>query len=82
LNSGRLSPFAAYYFTRNRCHNALKFTPAWHKLITTGWLLIFLGRRLLATLKYWPGLKTFLLIEKAVLAGFFDGWRGKRGKVY
>jgi GT2 family glycosyltransferase len=82
LNSGRLSPFAAYYFTRNRCHNVLKFTPAWYKPVSTGWLLIFLLRRLLATFKYWPGFNTFVLIELAVLAGFFDGWRGKRGKVY
>lgn len=82
LNSGRLSPFAAYYFTRNRCYNALKFAPAWYKPVTAVWLLIFLVRRLLAPLKYWPGLKTFFLIQQAVLTGFVDGWRGKRGKVY
>jgi len=82
LNSGRLSPFAAYYYTRNRCHNALKFASARHKPITAAWLLIFLMRRLLAPFKYWSDLKTFISIEQAVLVGFFDGWRGKRGKVY
>jgi hypothetical protein len=82
LNSSRLSPFAAYYYTRNCCHNALKFTPGWHKPITTGWLLLFLLRRLLAPLKYWPGFKALAQIEQAVLTGFFDAWRGKRGKVY
>lgn len=82
LNSGRLSPFAAYYYTRNRCHNALKFASARHKPITAAWLLIFLMRRLLAPFKYWSDLKTFISIEQAVLVGFVDGWRGKRGKVY
>lgn len=82
LNSSRLSPFAMYYYTRNYIHYFLKFTPIWYKPVITLWLLVFLMRRLLATVKYWPGWATFVQVEQATLAGFFDGWRGQRGKVY
>lgn len=82
LNSGSLSPFAAYYYTRNNIHFFLKFSPTWYKPVTTVLLFLFLTRRLLATVKYWPGLDRFVQIEKATLAGFSDAWRGKRGKVY
>ncbi len=82
LDSQRMSPFAAYYFTRNYIHYFLKFSPLWYKPITALFLFAFLMRRLLATIKYWPGFKAFWDIEKATLAGFFDAWRGKRGRVY
>lgn len=82
LNSSKASALAMYYFTRNNIYYFLKFAPVWYKPIITGWLLVFLMRRLLATIKYWPGFQRFLQVEMATLAGFWDGWRGKRGRVY
>jgi GT2 family glycosyltransferase len=82
LNSQSLSPFAAYYFTRNYTHYFFKFAPIWYKPVVALFLLLFLMRRLLATIKYWPGFAAFVDIEKATLAGFFDACRGIRGQVY
>jgi hypothetical protein len=82
LHSQRLSPFAAYYFTRNYIYYFFKYTPAWYKPVTVLLMVLFLIRRLMAAIKYWPGLKTYIEINKATFAGFFDACRGKRGKVY
>ncbi|RME69601.1 MAG: glycosyltransferase family 2 protein [Chloroflexi bacterium] len=82
LNSQRMSPFAAYYFTRNYVHYFLRFSPRWYRPGIALFLFLFLIRRLLAPIKYWPGKKDFRRIEQATLAGFWDGWRGVRGQVY
>jgi hypothetical protein len=82
MHTQRMSPFAMYYYTRNCIHYFLKFAPAWYKPVTALLSLLFLGRRLLATVKYWPGWAAFVQVERAALIGFYDAWRGKRGKVY
>ncbi|GIK39955.1 MAG: hypothetical protein BroJett011_37880 [Chloroflexota bacterium] len=82
LSSQRMSPLAMYYYTRNCIHYFFKFAPAWYKPVTAVLSLLFLSRRLLATIKYWPGLAMFVWVGQAALIGFFDAWRGKRGKVY
>ncbi|MBE7473836.1 MAG: glycosyltransferase family 2 protein [Anaerolineales bacterium] len=82
LNSNRMSPFALYYYTRNYIYYFLKFAPAGYRLVTAIWLLVFMLKRLLATVRYWPGFTMFIRLEQAALAGCFDGWRAKRGKVY
>lgn len=82
LSSQRMSPLAMYYYTRNCIHYFLKFAPVWYKPVTAVLTLLFLARRLVATIKYWPGLAMFVWVGQAALIGFFDAWRGKRGKVY
>jgi GT2 family glycosyltransferase len=82
LNSSRMSPFALYYYTRNYIYYFLKFAPAGYKLVTVTCLLVFMLKRMLATIRYWPGFAMFVRLEQAILTGCFDGWRAKRGKVY